>query len=60
MMRAGVLDQTEGSLLRKTLLIVFWMILRMILDVEVTDLLQLRWKIHILDYDAGFPILGAS
>jgi hypothetical protein len=59
-MRAGVLDQTEGSLLRKTLLIVFWMILRMILDVEVTDLLQLRWKIHILDYDAGFPILGAS
>ena len=27
MMRAGVLDQTEGSLLRKTLLIVFWMIL---------------------------------
>jgi hypothetical protein len=60
MMRAGVLDQTEGSLLRKTLLIVFWMILRMILDVEVTDLLQLRWEIHILDYDAGFPILGAS
>ena len=60
MMRAGILDQTEGSLLRKTLLIVFWMILRMILDVEVTDLLQLRWKIHILDYDAGFPILGAS
>ena len=34
----------------------FWMIS----DVEVTDLLQLRWKIHILDYDAGFPILGAS